>query len=176
MTRLLLGVALVPVAALALWAQSFTANLTGVVTDPQGGVIAGAEVVLTNTATGQARTAITSSDGRYTFSQLNPSTYGLSVKLVGFKEYNQAGVLLSTNQSVELNVKLEVGNLTETIEITAETPLLDTRTANQSVTLESRAIQDLPVNARNPFVLAHATAGVVAVRTGCVDGDPGPEP
>ncbi len=166
MTRLLLGVALVPVAALALWAQSFTANLTGVVTDPQGGVIAGADVVLTNTATGQARTAITSSDGRYTFSQLNPSTYGLSVKLVGFKEYNQTGILLSTNQSVELNVKLEVGNLAETIEITAETPLLDTRTANQSVTLESRAIQDLPVNARNPFVLAHATAGVVAVRTG----------
>src|SRR5262245_57592414 len=166
MTRFLLGVALVPVAAVALWAQTFTANLTGVVTDTQGGVISGAEVVLTSTATGQARTAITGNDGRYTFSQLNPTTYNLSVKLVGFKEYNQTGILLSTNQSVELNVKLEVGNLAETIEITAETPLLDTRTANQSVTLESRAIQDLPVNARNPFVLAHATAGVVAVRTG----------
>jgi Carboxypeptidase regulatory-like domain/TonB dependent receptor-like, beta-barrel len=166
MTRFLLGVALVPVAALALWAQTFTANLTGVVTDTQGGVISGAEVVLTSTATGQARTAMTGNDGRYTFSQLNPTTYNLSVKLVGFKEYNQTGILLSTNQSVELNIKLEVGNLAETIEITAETPLLDTRTANQSVTLESRAIQDLPVNARNPFVLAHATAGVVAVRTG----------
>src|SRR5688572_7749346 len=166
MSRILLAIALVPAATLALWAQSFTANLTGVVTDSQGGVIPGAEVILTSTSTGGARTAITNNDGRYTFSQLNPTTYSLAVKITGFKEHNQPAVLLSTNQSVELNVKLEVGNLTETIEVTAATPLLDTRTANQSVTLESRAIQDLPVNARNPFVLAHATAGVVAVRTG----------
>src|SRR5436190_23944185 len=91
MTRILLGASLIPFAALTLWAQSFTANLTGVVSDPQGGVIPGAEVVVTNTATGQARTAITSSDGRYTFSQLNPAAYNLSVKITGFKEYIQMG-------------------------------------------------------------------------------------
>ena len=104
--------------------------------------------------------------GRYTFPQVSPATYNMKVTMSGFKEYQRTGILLSVNQTLEINVPLVIGELAEVVEVSAEAPVLDTQTANQSVTLDSRAVQELPVNARNPFVLAHATAGVVAIRTG----------
>ena len=162
-----------PLAALLLllpvslgFGQSFTGNITGVVTDPNNAVIAGAQVTLTNMATGEVRSVASNEVGRYTFPQVSPATYNMKVTMSGFKEYQRASILLSVNQTLEINVALVIGELAEVVEVSADAPVLDTQTANQSVTLDSRAVQELPVNARNPFVLAHATAGVVAIRTG----------
>ena len=165
-SRWLLVFAVVFSWAPSLWGQSFTGNITGVVTDPNNAVIAGAQVVLTNTATGEVRNVASNEVGRYTFPQVSPATYNMKVTVSGFKEYQRTGILLSVNQTLEVNVSLVIGELAEVVEVSAEAPVLDTQTANQSVTLDSRAVQELPVNARNPFVLAHATAGVVAIRTG----------
>src|SRR5262245_2434143 len=149
-----------------IFSQAFTGNISGVVTESNSAVIIGAKVTLTNTATGESREVKTNDVGRYSFSQLKPSTYSLKITTTGFKEYLRSDILISTNQSVEIDVQMTVGSLTEAMEVIAAAPLLNTMTQTQSTTLDSRAVTELPVNARNPFVLVHSTAGVVAVRTG----------
>jgi len=146
--------------------QAFTANLTGLLTDPQNAVMPRVVVKLQSTTTQQTRQTMTGSEGRYTFSQLLPSVYELTAEVPGFRTFVQKEIRLIANQTAELNIQMTLGEVTQVVEISAAAPLLDSQTANQSVTLEQRAIADLPINAPNPFVLVHATAGVVAVRTG----------
>ena len=152
--------------AVAVFGQVFTGNITGIVTEPNGAIVANAKVLLTNTATGETREVVTNEEGRYTFSQVKPSTYTIKVSASGFKEYLRSDITVSVNQSSEINAQLTVGNIADTVEVTAAAPLLDTQTQTQSSTLDSRQVTELPVNVRNPLVLVHATAGVVAVRTG----------
>jgi hypothetical protein len=152
--------------SLSVFGQVFTGNIAGVVTEPSGASIANAKVILTNTATGETREITTNDEGRYAFSQVKPAVYSLKITANGFKEYVRSEIVLSVNQSAEINIPLTVGNLADTVEVTAAAPLLDTTTQTQSSTLDQRQVTELPINARNPFVLVHATAGVVAVRTG----------
>jgi Carboxypeptidase regulatory-like domain len=165
MRKALLAIPTLLLLAGNIFGQAYTGNITGVVTELNGAVVSGAKVTLTNTATGESREAITNNDGRYSFSQLKPSTYNLKISATGFKEYLRPDILISTNQSLEIAVQLTVGSLTEVMEVVGAAPLLNTTTQTQSTTLDSRAVTELPVNARNPFVLVHSTAGVVAVRT-----------
>ncbi len=159
---------MIPLVALtaSLMAQTFTSNITGVVSDPAGAVIAGARVTLTNTATGESREVKTNSEGRFTLAQLQPSTYTLKVAQTGFREYLGTGIQLLPNQTLEANVSMATGIASEVIEVSAGGQMLDTQTANQSVTLQSREVRELPVVARNPFALFHTQAGAVAPRTG----------
>src|SRR5262245_7800075 len=149
-----------------LMAQTFTGAVTGVVTDPAGAVIAGAQVTLTNTATGETREVKSNSEGRFTFAQLQPSTYTLKVAQGGFRDYLRTGVQLLANQTLEANVSMAAGVASETVEISTTAQILDTQTANQSVTLQERDVRELPVVARNPFALFHTQAGAVDPRTG----------
>jgi hypothetical protein len=146
--------------------QAFTANLTGVATDPAGSVIPGVVVKLKNTATNETRQAASGTEGRYTISQLLPGNYELTAEVRGFKTFVQRGITLLANQSAELNFTMQIGEIAQTVEVTESVVAVDSQTANQSVTMNKDMVQDLPVNARNPFVHVHATAGVVAVRTG----------
>ena len=163
---LLLSVILGVVLAVNVSAQTFTSTLTGVVTDQTGAVIPGAELTLTNTATGETRTLKANSEGRFTFTQLHPSSYTLRVAHAGFREYLRSGLQLLANQTVEANVSMTAGIASETIEVSAGGQVIDTQTANQSVTLDTREVRELPVVARNPFALFHTQAGAVAPRTG----------
>lgn len=147
-------------------AQTFTGTITGVVSDQAGAVIAGAQVTLTSTATGETRTVRANSEGRFTFAQLQPSIYTLRVAQAGFREYVRSGIQLISNQTLEVNVPMVPGIASETVEISANAQMLDTQTANQSVTLDTREVRELPVVARNPFALFHTQAGAVAPRTG----------
>ncbi|MEX2261252.1 MAG: carboxypeptidase-like regulatory domain-containing protein, partial [Bryobacteraceae bacterium] len=146
--------------------QAFTATLAGVVTDPNDAAIPGAIVKIRNQATNDARQTTTSGEGRYIFSQLPPGTYEVTAETAGFKTLVRSGVGLSVSQTAELNLAMELGDVTQTISVTEGAPILDTQTANRAVTLSSQQVLDLPVNARNPFVLVHVNAGVIAVRTG----------
>jgi hypothetical protein len=150
----------------AVFGQAFTATLTGVVSDPNDAVIPTATVKIRNTATNDSRQAQTGNDGRYVFSQLAPGTYEVTAEAAGFKTLLRPGVALGLNQTAELNLSMQVGEVTQTIEVTEGAPILDTQTANRAVTLSSQQVLDLPVNSRNPFVLVHVNAGVIAVRTG----------
>ncbi len=147
-------------------AQVFTANLTGIVADPNQSVMPGVSVRIKNVATNEARQTSTGTEGRYTFSQLLPGTYDVTAEFTGFRSVVQRDIALAANQSAELNFSMQVGDVTQTVEVKENTVALDTQTANQAITLESKQFAELPLNARNPFAFVHAAAGTVAVRTG----------
>jgi len=166
MMRVIRLILISAIAAASCFGQAFTSNLTGVVTDPTGSSVPGVNVKVKNTSTNEERRSTSANDGRYTFSQLLPGSYELTAENAGFKTFLQRGITLLANQSGELNFTMQLGEVTQTVEVAESVVALDTQTANQSVTLDKDMVQQLPVNARNPFVHVHATAGVVAVRTG----------
>lgn len=165
-SALVLRLWLIFVTAVSCFGQAFTGNLTGLITDPAGGVIPGAMVKLRNASTSEERQTQTGAEGRYTFSQLLPGIYELTANATGFKTFIQRNITLLANQSAELNLSLQVGDMTQSIEVSEAALQLDTQTANQSVTLGRDMVLNLPTNARNPMVLVHSTAGVTALRTG----------
>src|ERR1035437_1812041 len=147
-------------------AQTFSGTITGLVTDPSGGAVPGATMSLTNTATQEVRNVHTEANGRYTFSRLLPSTYSLKVSHAGFREYLRSEFPLATSQSLELNVELSVGSVSDSIEVKAAAEMVDAQTANRSMTLTTDMVQKLPLNMRNALSLVFSSAGVVAARTG----------
>ena len=147
-------------------AQVFTASLSGLVTDPTGAGVPNASVKVRNVETNDVRQAQTGSDGRYSISQLKPGSYEVTVESKGFKRFVQPSLTLVASQAGEFNGSLVIGDATQTVEVSAAAPVLDTQSADKSATLTERAVRDLPTNMRNPLVLVWATAGVVAVRTG----------
>src|SRR5919197_2759378 len=94
--------------------SSTTASVRGTVQDTSGGVLPGATVTITNTGTKAAQTAVTDSRGQYLFASLFPGTYDLRVELSGFKTYEQKGISLSPNDTRGIDVRLEIGQQTET--------------------------------------------------------------
>jgi len=153
-------------AASVCFGQAFTANLTGRVLDPNGLVIPGASVKIQHEATGDVRLSVAAADGRYTFSQLLPGLYTMTAESAGFSSYVQRGMELRANQSVQVDVSLAIGKVGETVEVSGSVAVLDTQTANQSVSFASRDVLRLPVSLRSPFAVVHATAGVTAVQIG----------
>ena len=143
-------------------AQVTFGSLTGLVTDPGGAVIPGAEVELTNSDTGETRVVSTGETGRYTMQQLKPGTYELAVETAGFKRFVRLNIRLQGSQDAEINASLELGEVTETVEVTAQAVLLDTQSANQTSDLNSEEITEPPLNFRNPLLLVHANAGVMS--------------
>src|SRR5579863_4523199 len=106
------------------------ASLSGIVSDPQGARVAGATVTISNTGQAFTRTFNTDSSGTYSFTLLPAAEYSLRVEAPGFKGYEQDKILLEVGQSGALNIGLTVGSSQQTIEVTAEPPLLNTDNAN----------------------------------------------
>ncbi len=144
------------------YAQVTFASLTGLVTDPGGAVIPAADVTLTNSDTGEERVTSTGAVGRFTMPQLKPGNYELAVETAGFKRFVQSNIRLQGSQDAEINASLELGDVTETVEVTAQAVMLDTQSANQTSNLNSEEITELPLNFRNPLLLVHAHAGVTS--------------
>jgi hypothetical protein len=139
-----------------LLGQTFSANLTGLVTDSSGAAVPGAQALLKDPATNDTRRTVTNDQGRYAFSQISPTTYTLSVTHSGFRQYVQDGLMLSPNQSAEMNVQLQVGSSSESVEVTGAAPILDTQTSNESETLSTAMMENLPIANRAPLVLVLA--------------------
>jgi hypothetical protein len=140
-------------------AQTFSASISGIVSDPSGAVLSGAKVTLTNTDTHDTRDYSTSDDGNYKFDNLLPGPYQIDVTMSGFKSYTQSNMLLRANTAAAVNVSLEVGALQEKVEVTGETVLVDTQSANNSVTMDSQLIEALPNNTRSPLNFVFSLAG-----------------
>jgi len=118
-----------------LYGQSsaaFTATLSGRVNDPAGLAVKGATVTITSAELGLTRTSSTGDTGLYTFTFLPAGVYALEARAPGFKQYKQEGITLAAGQSAEQQVSLTVGALTETVEVTAQAPLLNVDNANIS--------------------------------------------
>ena len=144
---------------LPCFGQAFTANLTGVLADPTSSVIPGATVSLMNTATNEKRTTKTSAEGRYVFSQLLPGSYELSAEAAGFKTFVRQGIVLSANQTAEVNASMQVGATNERIEVSGAAPPLDTQTADQTMRFGTESVENLPLNTRTPFGFVRANGG-----------------
>ena len=150
---------LMGVGAKRTYAQA-TARLTGVVKDSSGSTVPSAVVTLTNQGTNVNRTTKTESDGTYLFSLVDVGTYRLAVEHAGFKKNVQDGIVLEVNQNGRLDVTLEVGQNTETVEVSAEVAQIDTSGAVLGKVEDTRRIQDLPLVDRDTLQLGLLQAGV----------------
>src|SRR5262245_20366923 len=154
-------------------AQSVTGTILGTVKDSSGAVVPGATVVLVHAATGFSRTMITDSQGEYTAPSVPTGTYTVTAELTGFKTVSLANVHVGVDTKVRTDLKLELGQMTETVEIQAETPLVQTSTSDLSATIEGKTIETLPLNGRNFVTLTRTIPGVtrgVGPGGGNIDG------
>ena len=143
-----------------LAAQSYQGQITGVVEDSTGAVIPGTKVVATNVATGLAFSAESNAEGIYRLLALPPAQYKISATITGFKGFEQGPVTLQVNDQLELPITLQVGNASEKVEVSASAELLQTNTATVGTVVNTRAIENLPLNVRDPLALVGLTAGV----------------
>ncbi len=145
----------------ATFGQSSTATLQGLVTDPTGAAIPGAEVSITDLATNITRRFTTADAGLYSFPLLRPGTYRLEVSKTGFKAAARNRVLLQVSDRVSLDISLEVGAATDRVNVEATAPLVNTTNATLGQVIENRRIIELPLNGREPFSLAALSPGVL---------------
>lgn len=141
-------------------AQEPRGTIVGTVTDPSGAVIPGASVVVTNVAMGTRVTVTTNTAGLYQAPYLLPGTYTVAVELQGFKRAVRSGIELRVNDRLEVNMTLDVGGTTETVTVTAESPLLETASASVGAVVDSRRVAELPIAHGQPFALIGLAAGV----------------
>src|ERR1700751_3645565 len=175
------GYALAGVMALALLGclplysqnQEVAATLSGTVTDPTGLPITGAKVTLKSAQNGITRAYTTQGSGLFTFTLLPPAVYSLEINVTGFKDYKQRAISLDAGQTVQQNVRLTVGSASETIEVTAQSPLLNVENANISSDISARQVVDLPLNLRNVISLAELNSSVSNTAEEQIVGAPG---
>ncbi|PYR08075.1 MAG: hypothetical protein DMF99_20400 [Acidobacteria bacterium] len=139
-------------------AQVTTADIVGRVTDSSGAVLPGATVTIENLATHDVRTAPTNETGDYLFNLLPIGTYTVNVELQGFASQTTR-VVLSAGDRVRFDPKLQLGQVQESVLVTAESPLLQTDTATVSALVSEKAVQDLPVSGRNVVRLVQLVPG-----------------
>ena len=166
-TRILqrIAIAIMLVAMLPVgWAQTQTATVRGEVTDSTGAVIPGAALTLTNLDQNRPWEVESNAAGAYVIQQIPPGNYSLVVQADGFKRYERQRFILQVAQVAEINVPLEVGDITETVEITAEAPLLETATSDLGEVVNSRTAESLPLNGRNVLQLIGLTPGINTTR------------
>ncbi len=161
LTRTLLFVGLLILGANAAFADVF-ATIRGIVTDPTGAVISGAQVTATNTQTGISKTTTSQSTGLYEFLQLPLGTYTVTVTKQNFKTFKSSQFTLTVNQVYDLAAKLEVGLASETVEVRANPVQVETTSIQQSTLINSQQIVDLPLNGRNFTQLEQLAPGVMA--------------
>lgn len=145
-----------------------TGGLNGVITDPTGATVAGANLTLTSKSTGDTASAVADANGGYTFALLKPDTYTMTVKKDGFKTYSRTvPVLLGQNQTV--NIQLELGAGSTTIEVNEAPTLLQTENANITTTFDTRTVQNIP-NPGNDVTYVAQTAPGISMNTSSGNG------
>ncbi len=140
--------------------QTPTGTLQGTVSDPSGSAISGAKVTVTNTGTNETKELTTDTAGRYVVPFLNPGTYTVTVQAPGFTSSKVDSIKVDVSQTRDVNVALQVGAISQQVEVQAAAAPLDTSGATTGQVIDTRKIVDLPLNGRNPFSLANLVPGV----------------
>src|SRR6202453_2844601 len=167
---LLVSVSLLLSASLSLHAQSTFGTVIGSVTDSSGAAIPGASVTLTNVETQEKRTQDSNADGLFTFPNVTPGQYRVDVEKPGFKHFARTDVTVQVQLSVTIAAALQVGEVSQVVEVTSQTPLLQTESASLGTVVEQRKTDELPLNGRNVFNLI--TISPAAVAQGGSGGSP----
>lgn len=152
--RLFAGLNIAIICAIAATAQTNRGGISGTVSDKNGGVIPGATVTVTNIGTNQSQKLTTSEEGVFTATSLDPVAYRITVEAAGFKKAVVDSIKVDTASTVTINVTLEPGALETVIDVTADTPLLNTQSGTTSQTISERQIRDIPLNNRSVLDLA----------------------
>jgi hypothetical protein len=147
--------------AAVLAAQSFTGGLRGLVQDPGGANIPGATITLTNEASAVVQTTSSNGSGEYSFPQVPPASYSISVESTGFKKLERKGIVIAAQETVNLDLRLDLGQMTESVVITGDAPVVETANAQQGQDITNQQINDLPNLGRNTFLMSRLTNGVV---------------
>ena len=141
-------------------AQSTGGRVRGTVTDPSGGAVTGANLVLTNEANGTQRDTLSGSSGEYIFLEMPVGTYQIEVSQKGFKKYIRKGLVVDLNEVVGLDIPLQLGGSTEIVEVTGAPPLVDTTSTQLGAVVNERAVSQLPLAQRDAYQLLQLQPGV----------------
>jgi len=156
--RLILFVMLFSVLACA---QEFRALISGQVTDSSGATIPGATVKATNLNTNVSVTTTSATDGRYVLAQVPAGPYTLVCEATGFKKLTREGISLAVGDRAAVDIRLEVGAISENVTVTAELAAIDTDRSVLSQLMDNKGVSELPLNGRQVFMLTQLSAGVI---------------
>jgi hypothetical protein len=142
-------------------AQSVFGTIVGTVTDASGSAVPVANVRLNNTATNETKTVQSDANGNYTFVDLQPGTYSIGVEKEGFKKLTRSGIEVQVSSAIRVDAGLQVGDTQQTVDVTTETPLLQTQNATIGHEIEQKQVEELALNGRDVFNLIALAPGVV---------------
>jgi hypothetical protein len=141
-------------------AQSFTGSIVGTVKNPNGEVVPGAEITITHLQTNKQVQTVTNGEGYYVSPPLAVGDYRVEAKMAGYRHAVRNGISIQIQQTLQVDFALEVGAVAETVEVTAQAPILETTSSALGKVVDNRRILDLPLNTRNVYSLIFLTPGV----------------
>ncbi len=144
----------------AAGAQEFRGSLSGRVVDQQQAAVPNVKIIATETDTGAKFQSISNTDGSYVLPFLPPGPYAVAAEAAGFKKYVNSNIRVSTNERRQLDIELEVGAVDQSVTVTAEASMIETATASTGQVINTRQIENMPINGRAPLVLAQLAFGV----------------
>ncbi len=147
--------------AISLLAQQESGTILGTVTDPQDAAVIGAQVSIRNVDTGVVKNTPVTSTGQYSVPFLVPGNYSVTASAGGFKKTIRTGIILRVADQLVIDIKLEVGTISDSVTVSASGPVVDSATTTLGQVIESRRIVDLPLNGRDPTALAALAPGVI---------------
>jgi len=156
----LIAALIVACAAATQLAQEFRGSITGRVVDNNGAGVANAAVTVTNTATNTSSSTTTNEHGDYTALYLIPGSYSVTVEATGFKKSTRQNIEIRVGDKLQIDLQLEVGNVSDTVNVTSDAPLLETSTATAGQVIDRRRISELPLSDGNPFTLTRLAPGI----------------
>ncbi len=158
-------VAILLIVALPAISQILTATLVGTITDATGAVVPNAKVTITETNTGVVHSSVSNASGNYIFPDLPPGTYSVSAEAAGFKKETRGGIIVRVDSTVRVDAQLTPGNVTETVEVSAASPVLQTETAETAQKVDTTVLANVPLisSNRNYQALLNLAPGVAPV-------------
>jgi hypothetical protein len=145
----------------ALFAQEFRGTISGSVTDPTGGAITAAKVTVTEEHTGTRIPTVSDSAGQYAATFLLPGDYDIAVQAPGFKAALRKGVHVGAGDHPVIDVKLDVGDVSQSVEVTADANMVNTENATVGQAVSTKEVEELPINGRTPMMAAGLSIGVI---------------
>ncbi|MPZ19064.1 MAG: hypothetical protein GEV06_14290 [Luteitalea sp.] len=146
-----------------LFGQGSTGTITGVVTDPSHAHLPGVDVVATNVATGVSRSTVTNAQGEYTIPLLQPGEYQLTASLPSFRAFTRSGLVVELGRVIRLDMALELGEVTDSVEVRATTPLLESETSSVGQFIENETVINMPLNARRAGELISLMGNAITI-------------
>jgi Carboxypeptidase regulatory-like domain/TonB dependent receptor len=145
----------------AVWSQNVYGTMAGTVTDSSGAAVAGTSVTLINLDNNEKHSMAADASGNYTFVNILPGRYRLEAEKSGFKKFVREPIVVQIESGIKVEIILQVGSQTETVEVTGAPPLLQPETNSLGQVVEQRSVTELPLNGRNPLALVALVPGVV---------------